>query len=159
MDIIETFEIGNCIADIVIDQDHGSPWDEEDGHGPVSDWTTRNKRPGELVLCEDGSSRRYYDLAAAMKLARRDGWGCVSASVDTTGMTPKQLASIAAREDYEHLRAWCNGDWHYVGVVVRPKGTCKLCGPSESLWGIESGDSEYIKQVAKDLCEVLTTAA
>lgn len=29
------------------------PWEEDEGHGPVSDWTTRDKKPGELVLASD----------------------------------------------------------------------------------------------------------
>ena len=57
------------------DQDHGAPWDEHDGHGPVSDWTTRDKAPGELILSEDRRSKRYYDFAEACRVARRDDWG------------------------------------------------------------------------------------
>lgn len=59
----------------VPDEDHGAPWEEEDGHGPVSEWTARAKLPGELVLCEDHGCRRYYDFAAACRIARRDSWG------------------------------------------------------------------------------------
>ena len=60
---------------VTIDRDDmGPPWEEHDGHGPVSDWTTRDKRPGEMVLHQDGRSRRYYDFAGAVVLARKDGW-------------------------------------------------------------------------------------
>lgn len=60
-----------------IEPDHGSaaPWEECDGHGPVSDWTSRAKLPGELVLSVDRNMRRYYDFATACKMARQDGWG------------------------------------------------------------------------------------
>ncbi|VBG63485.1 hypothetical protein [Burkholderia pseudomallei] len=57
------------------DDGKGAPWDEEDGHGPVSDWTTRDKRPGEWVLSSDHGSKRFYDVAEANRIAKRDGWG------------------------------------------------------------------------------------
>jgi len=57
------------------DSDHGAPWDKECGHGPVTDWIAREKLPGELVLNDDGRSKRYYDFAEACRIARRDGWG------------------------------------------------------------------------------------
>jgi hypothetical protein len=57
------------------DGDMGEPWKEHDGHGVVSDWTSRDKRPGERVLCEDRGSKRFYDVQASSKIARRDGWG------------------------------------------------------------------------------------
>ena len=33
---------------ITIESDdmHGNPWEEHDGHGPVSEWTTRDRLPG-----------------------------------------------------------------------------------------------------------------
>lgn len=57
------------------DTDMGAPWDEHEGHGPVSDWTSRDKRPGEWLLGSDRHSKRYYDAQAAMQIAKRDGWG------------------------------------------------------------------------------------
>ncbi|MBJ9659035.1 hypothetical protein [Burkholderia gladioli] len=57
------------------DDDKGAPWDEEDGHGPVSDWTTRDKRPGEWVISSDHGSKRFYDVAEANRIAKREGWG------------------------------------------------------------------------------------
>lgn len=62
-------------ATLHFDGDHGAPWEEECGHGPVSDWTRRDKLPGEFVLNEDRGSKRFYDFAGAVKIARRDGWG------------------------------------------------------------------------------------
>lgn len=66
------------------DEDHGAPWDEECGHGPVSDWTTRHKRSGELEL-SDGTRGlfRYYDFQEACKIARRDGWGFLPGTLKT----------------------------------------------------------------------------
>jgi hypothetical protein len=62
-------------AKIEADEDSGAPWKRDDGHGPVSDWTGREKRPGERVLSEDRTSKRYYDFEEAVKIAKRDGWG------------------------------------------------------------------------------------
>lgn len=62
-------------ATVVRDDDMGAPWENEDGHGPVSRWTSRPKRPGERVLNVDRGSYRYYDFAEAVKIAKRDGWG------------------------------------------------------------------------------------
>lgn len=64
-------------ARIVRDEHMGAPWEEHDGHGPVSEWTDRAKRPGERVLNEDRGSKRYYDFQEAVKIARRDGWGWI----------------------------------------------------------------------------------
>lgn len=63
------------IATITRDDHHGAPWDEECGHGDVSEWTTRPKLPGEMVLSEDRGAKRFYDFAGACRIARRDGWG------------------------------------------------------------------------------------
>jgi len=75
----ETFEFEHdgvaYVAAVEHDGDHGAPWKEEDGHGNVSEWTRRDKLPGELVLSEEGRSKRFYDFAGACKTARRDGWG------------------------------------------------------------------------------------
>lgn len=57
------------------DDDVDEPWKEEDGHGPVTDWTTESKRPGWWLLNTDRSSSRYYDAQAAMAKAKKEGWG------------------------------------------------------------------------------------
>lgn len=76
-DINETIRIAGFELAVTIepDSDSGAPWEESDGHGPVSDWTTRDKAPGELVLSHDRSAKRFYDYAEACRIARRDGWG------------------------------------------------------------------------------------
>lgn len=60
-----------------------SPWDSCDGHGDVSDWTRRDKAPGELVLNDDRGAKRFYDFAGACRIARRDGWGSLPGEVQT----------------------------------------------------------------------------
>lgn len=80
------------------DEWHGAPWEEEYGHGPVTDWETRDKRPGELVLSEDGRAKRFYDFAAACRLARREGWGFLPGDLETEQMPDGQWrARVAAQ--------------------------------------------------------------
>lgn len=73
----DTFEHnGNSfVFELMADDTADSPWEREDGHGDVTEWMTRDKKPGELILNKDHSSARYYDFAGACKIARRDGWG------------------------------------------------------------------------------------
>lgn len=74
----DTITVGRHTFAVTIepDQAHGAPWDEEDGHGPVSDWARRAKAPGEIELHSDRHGwRRYYDFAEACRIARKDGWG------------------------------------------------------------------------------------
>lgn len=139
-------------ARIERDNDHGEPWKNEDGHGPVSEWVRRGKRPGERVLNEDRGSFRYYDYEEAIKIAKRDGWGTMR---PFTG-TPAQLAAIAVDEDFAALKAWCNDEWWYCGVVlsVEREGVT-LDEHAASLWGIEcnypTGDNAYLTEVANEL--------
>ena len=137
-------------AKIVADEDHGAPWVEECGHGPVSDWTSRNKLPGEFVLADDGRHKRFYDFQEACKIARRDGWDIPPYKTGSS----RERATRAAMADYNRLRGWCDGDWRYVGVMVAP--VCPCCGDVQedtavSLWGIESDASDYLAEVALDL--------
>lgn len=106
------------------DLDSGAPWKEEDGHGVISEWTTRDKRPSELVLCVDGRSKRYYDVSETIRIAKRDGWGLGNDQMkvlsEKLGRAPtqKETTAEAVRLDYEHLRGWCNDEWHWCGVIV-----------------------------------------
>lgn len=188
-------------VEILPDEHHGAPWEEEDGHGPVSGWTRRDKAPGEMVLCKDRGMRRLYDFAEACRIARRDGWGFLPFRLtygadDPTAfqrtskasggwakagpfeaydpdnfnaaiskvyaahratMTARQYAAAAAMSDFERLRRYCEGDWHYVGVNVT--AVCDCCnsptGESASLWGIESDAGDYLDKVARELAEEL----
>jgi len=133
------------------DEDHNAPWIEEDGHGIISEWTTRDKHPGEVAIATDGRSHRYYDVAATIDLAKRDGWGVSS---DTTGMTPAQVTEEAVEQDMKQMREWCNSRWHYMGIVVFPLTVDgdELRSKSKSLWGIESdSEDEHLASVVNDL--------
>jgi hypothetical protein len=61
----------------------GEPWKECETHGPVSDWTTRDKLPGELVLNTCRGGKQFYDYAEACRIARRDGWNTAAQAVNT----------------------------------------------------------------------------
>lgn len=129
-------------------EDQEPPWKHSDGHGEVSDWTTRDKAPGERVLSSDGENKRYYDFAGTIKLAHKDGWGVKS----TEGKTKGQIAAEAVEADFEYLRRWCVDDWTYIGVVVT---LLDIQGNEtrerESIWGIESDSDDYLTDTAYEL--------
>lgn len=139
--------------EIVPDQTLGPPWQEHDGHGVVSDWVSRPKRPGERVLIADGARHRLYDIEATLDIALRDGWGEIK-----PGQSPRQRAAAAVEQDFQRMRAWCNDEWGWVGVVVHPlhDDGCICEKRQQSLWGIESdcGD-QYLNEVAQQLAEEL----
>lgn len=142
-------------ARIVDDDTNRTPW-EDDGHGPVSDWTTREKRPGERTLSQDRGSRRFYDFAEAVKRARADGWDAPPFGTGTAG----ERAARAAELDFKMLKAWCDDEWHYVGVVLSVwRADVCLAKHAASLWGIEANyphteaerANEYLQEVANEL--------
>ena len=146
----DTFELGARLFKVAMPYDDypQEPWSEEDGHGPVTDWTTRAKRPSEMVLIKDNHHRRYYDFAAAVKLARKDGWDTEPYNQGTKG----ERAARAAYADYNRLRRFCAGDWGYIGVVVALlDDNGDETDETESLWGVESDCGDYMEEVAHEL--------
>lgn len=134
------------------DEFMGAPWEEHDGHGPVSAWTTREKGPGERVLAAARHGRRrYYDFAEAVRIARRDGWG-----PPVPGESKRQQAARAVEEDFEYCRSWAADEWEWLGVVVTLEGEGR--DERESRWGIESlSDPAYFVEVAYELAgEILS---
>lgn len=159
------------VVAICDDHDHGTPWENEDGHGPVSEWTSREKRAGEFVLAtgrRDGT-KRYYDYAAACAEARRDGWGSEPFNIE--GETTRQKAARAAMADFKRLQDFCNDQWSYIGValfLLDPDGA--ECDPSQianaepfgaipsvALWGIESDAGDYYREVVRELTQQART--
>lgn len=127
-----------------------APWEREDGHGPVTEWTTTAKAPGQRVLCCDGKSRLLYDFAEAVRIARKDRWDAPPYGEGTRG----QRAARAAEADFQRLRDWCNGQWHYVGVVISVTSDGEeIDTNAASLWGIESDCREYLLEIARELAD------
>jgi len=143
----------NYTVEVNYDDGMGAPWLEEDGHGIVSDWTTRDKQPGEWVLPEDRRSKRFYDFAATMKLAKKEGWGLSDEALakleQKLGRKPTkgEITADSVWRDFEYLRGWCNDDWHWVYVMVTDVET----GESDSLGGIESLSDEFIQESIMDM--------
>lgn len=127
------------------DADAGAPWENADGHGPVTGWETRDKLPGELVLNTDRNSKRFYDFAEACRIALRDGWD--AAPLNDGSETKRQQAAKAARADFEYLRQWCANQWEYVGVIVTlldDEG--EETEVTDSLWCVETfGDYHEVQ--------------
>lgn len=82
-------------ATIHHDDDTGEPWKEHDGHGPVSDWTRRDKLPCELILNDDRGSKRFYNFQEACAIARRDQWGWLPAKLTIERDEPSKGDSTA----------------------------------------------------------------
>lgn len=158
------------------DQDHGPPWEDNEGCGIVSGWLDRDtKRPGERVLHTDGGQCRFYDWQATMKKARADGWGIRWDGTTEwqrirgsrkglpeikkftefewrlwyAGLTRGEKALLAAEDDFVRMRGWCNDQWSYIGIIVTHVRT----GWVESLWGIESDCESYHCEVAEELAD------
>ena len=138
-------------VEFVFDSDTGAPWKEHDGHGIVSDWERRDKKPGEVVIASDRGAKRFYDVAETTRIAKRDRWGVSNA--DTSKMTPSEIAALAVKRDMERMRGWCNDDWWWCGVVVFPLSADgdEFTSKTESLWGIESDAGDYFDEVISEL--------
>jgi hypothetical protein len=141
-------------ATVYRDDNATSPWKRSDGHGPVSGWTSREKRPGERVLIKDRHSARYYDFEEAMRIAKKDEWG-----PQIPYRTPAIAAAAAVERDFKLLKAWCDDEWHYVGVAVTvwKAGICLNAKYGSALWGIEANypgsDNSYLSEVASELVD------
>jgi hypothetical protein len=171
MKFVEEFGKYTCIGDTITlelddrtitatieaDEHMSAPWVEHDGHGPVSDWTTRDKLPGErIVNAGRGKINRYYDVQEAMEIAKRDGWDAKPFGEGTKG----EQAARAVEADFQSLRAWCADEWQWCSIVlsIRCGDWHKDC--AASLSGMEmnhpNGDNSYLTEVANELLEEVT---
>ena len=145
------------VAKIHDDSDHDRPWENDCGHGPVSEWTRRKKEPGEKILSEARGDKRYYDFSEACKIALRDGWGVAGGILP--GESKKAYAARAVERDYAVLRAYCDDDWTYCGIAVQVfYEDMELTGDYDhALWGIElnypDSENEYLNEIAGELLE------
>lgn len=145
-----------------------TPWEDDGGHGPVRregrHWGHTPKRAGEIVLHETRDTAWIYDFADACKTARADGRGFGGKGVAkhrAAGLSLRQIAAAAAREDADFLAAWLKDDWFYVGVVVQIfDADDDPADDSVSLWGVECNypnhkprgqANEYLTEVANEL--------
>ncbi len=146
-----TFEYEGRTFEIEMAQDEfmGAPWDE---HGLVSEWTTRDKRSGEWVLCEDRGSKRYYDFAEAIEIAKKDGWDTEPYGVGTEG----ERAVRAVSADFNWLRRWCDDDWVWgvIHVTLLDDDFDKT-GYDDYLGGVEweFTISDHIMDCARDMAK------
>jgi len=125
-------------VEVLYDDTGETPWGSCDGRGQVSDWTSRDKKPGEVILCEDRNSKQFYDMQGAIKTARADGWSCEGVLPTDT---PGQKAVKAAQSDFNYLKAWCDNDWWYCClrvVLLDPDGS-ERDSYDDYLGGVEDG--------------------
>jgi hypothetical protein len=132
-------QLANKTFSVTTEQDlDWKPWDMDD-YMPMSDWSQRDKKPGEIIVSSDYPHKRFFDFAGCVAQYRKDG-------------VKGADAAKYAQENCERVRQWCNDQWYYVGVVV----TDTESEESESLWGIESDCGiAYIKETALDLAREL----
>lgn len=162
----DTFEHEGHTFKVTIrqEEDQFLPWDECDGHGPVSDWRRyyryeSTKRPGERVLHIDSGLARYYDVQEATKIAKRDGWGCphckiVDGKLSHTHKTRGEMIACAVNRDYDRLRAFCANDWTYVYLIVQEiDEDGENIGDFESIGMMESDDNAGIVSYAYELAD------
>lgn len=146
-ELYKTIEIDDTQFNVYVFPDDCGlvPWENSD-FMPVSKWTTRAKRPGEMVVATDRNQKLYYDFQEACRILRANG-------------TSHKDAADAALFNYNRARQWCDGYWCYVGiqVVLCDDVGDEIEGESEILGGIESDDKDYIMQTAHELArEILT---
>lgn len=149
----DSAQVGELRLTVTTERDEcaGAPWEECDGHGPVSEWRSKDsKRPGERVLCTDRSRARFYDWQSAIAEAKRDGWDAPPYKTGTKG----EQAARAVEADFKFLSGWANNQWEYVIVTVALIGADDKEIARESVGWVESlGD--YWKEQAAELANQL----
>ena len=144
----------------------GPPWVEHDGHGPVRELRGEScysrrpgcKRPGERFLWWDRCAGLAYDIQQAQCIALADGWGISDAREAAMRVrlgrepTRREIAAAAVESDFEHCRAWAQGEWFFVTIrVVLLDVNGNETGEDEYLGGVEDFADEYILDVAAEL--------
>jgi hypothetical protein len=138
------------------DTDHEAPWDDGDGRGIVSDWTSRDKHPGEVTLFTDRhGSKRYFDWSGTIAKAKLEGWGLGdekhAALEAKLGQPPTrgQIIEASVRSEFDNFRKWLNDEWQYVGIVIThiPAGDDEESAPNDythAVWGFDDSDDSYL---------------
>lgn len=146
--------------ELIHDDGHGAPWDEEDGHGEVQffDRASRVPRGWTVMPAPTRRGEWAYNTADAIVKAAREGWGVaphIAARIPLkpgrTKPTRAQITYAAVKEDRRRLSAYLRDEWAYYGIeltLIDPQGKEDA---QESLWGIESDAGLYWHEVAADL--------
>lgn len=149
---IEEYETANHTIKVEWLEEFGGvcPW-EFDSLGEVSDWKyNHTKGSGEMILCKNRGSARYYDFAEAVANLRSQG---VSGADAHNG----------AMAEFNRFRAWCNEEWYYLTAKVTISGIDEY---EEYLGMIESdyaaiAESELVDEakhhIEKYQCELVTS--
>jgi hypothetical protein len=141
------------------DDTMGPPWRESDGHGKVRELRTRDdKRAGERLMDDGRGNLWAYDVAGAMAMAKRDGWGVGDRQraemARRLGREPTagENRAEAVELDYRYCAGWLLNDWCFLAVRVEMLGAHGEVIDDETLWGVESLGN-YWQEVAKDMAE------
>lgn len=109
---IEEYETPNHTIKVewLEEYDNTPPWEFCDSLGEVSDWQyNHTKGSGEMILCKDRGSARYYDFAQAV------------ANLRSQGLSGED-AHNGAMAEYNRFKAWCNDEWYYLTAKVTISG-------------------------------------
>ncbi|WP_217468778.1 hypothetical protein, partial [Staphylococcus aureus] len=80
--------------------------------------------------------------------ALRDGWDANPYNLFGE-QSKRQQAAKAARADFEYLRAWCQDEWYWVGIIVTLLDEDgNKTDIRDSLWGMASNDEDGISHEA-----------
>ena len=143
-------------ATIHHDDDAAPPWEETDGHGPVSDWTDGTPPgPGWAEIDNDHGGRlvRFYDMNGALEKANKEGWGVDGGMTEGESLTDYRMRAVQL--DFERMRGWCRQDWRYIGIAVTVwKAGIQLTADfAHALWTIESDSGSYLAEVANEYAD------
>jgi hypothetical protein len=114
------------------DEFGSKPWDDCD-YGNVTDWLWRDKGPGEVIICADRGSKRFYNFAGAVAKLKKEG--CNGADADRI-----------AKSEVKRFQDWCNDQWFYMNASVTIDGL----EYTDSLGGIESDCADSAMDVLLD---------
>lgn len=136
------------------------PWKEQDGHGVVRQVrrpSPPNKKPGEVIIYNEGGYFWIYDVSETIRLAAAGGWGLGDehrgALAKRLGRSPtqKEITAEVVRHDTVFCRKYLSGDVGWFTVS---------CWPEEDPDAIEylggclgEYGSPYFESVAQELAE------
>ena len=136
----------SLVVKIENDNTYNPLWEDCDSMGVVKE---SRGHPGDSytdwIMNSDRGWYRYYDWKATLPVAIREGWG---APPYRTGSKQEQ-AMRAMKRTYEYLRAWCNDEWHYVGLIVELRDERGCLIGEDSCWGFESENISYVTSEAR----------